>query len=213
MRLRAAEKKNELNKRRAKLNLVKGQATQQQKEADNGTFSMLSFPDLWGGGGCWWFGDSLTNQCPRSHCQDTIWSPDATCAVLWLSPFLGIPWNFLTQLKVSFLQQICGFHGILYVISAFEFALGLGQKFSTPLPITFNLQKNSYSLYQLLCLLNIISISTYSIDGTYYKWGKLLSHHNIHLFGNMRFVILEWCYKQYNFVPTAKLALIISGAK
>lgn len=48
MRFRAAEQRNELNKRRANLNSVKEQAIQQQKEADNGTLTVLSFPGLWG---------------------------------------------------------------------------------------------------------------------------------------------------------------------
>lgn len=46
MRFRAAGQKKKLNKRRANLNSVKEQAFQQQKQADNGTEAMQSFPGV-----------------------------------------------------------------------------------------------------------------------------------------------------------------------
>lgn len=46
MRFRAAGQKKKLNKRRANLNSVKEQAFQQQKQSDNGTEAMQSFPGL-----------------------------------------------------------------------------------------------------------------------------------------------------------------------
>lgn len=71
-----------IEQKKGKLKLSKRAGNPTTKGSRQWYLDHAELPRPLGSEGCWRFGNRTTNQSPWSRCQNTIWSPDTTCAVL-----------------------------------------------------------------------------------------------------------------------------------